>query len=264
MLRFFLQCLERLGACTRQTILIELELILFASTTVRRGLHFIWRNEHNGVIKNALVSQIIFSGIDSFFPTMLLVSIATGISATELILMLQAYGSEKEVVNLLIRFLALKLSPLLTALILISRSGSAVAIDMGNMSINKEIMGLEMLGIDVLVYLGFPRIVGIAISQVTLAVYFSCLSVILGIFFSVLMESSANFKYFSVLIDSITPLELLSFVFKNVLFGLIIGSNACFHGLRVKHSVTEVPKETQQAIIHSLLTIIFFNALFVL
>lgn len=264
MIKLLLQLIDRLGYSVRNTIFTELELVLFASTVLRRGVKYVCQNEHNGAIRNSIVTQIIFSGIDSFLPTMLLVSVATGISAAELILALQAYGSEKEVVNLLIRFVALELSPLLTAIVLICRSGSAVAVDMGNMSINKEIRGLELLGIDVLVYLGFPRVLGIAISQVALAVYFSCVAIVLGIFFSVLLESSSNFKYFFLLIASITPLELLAFLFKNMLFGFIIGSNACFHGLRVKYSVTEVPQETQQAIIHSLVSIFFINVLFVL
>lgn len=264
MISLLLQFIDRLGYSIRSTVLTELELVLFASTVLRRGLIFISQNEHNGVIRNSIVTQIIFSGVDSFLPTMLLVSVAIGISAAELILALQAYGSEKEVVNLLIRFIALELSPLLTAIVLICRSGSAVAVDMGNMCINKEIKGLELLGIDVLVYLGFPRVLGIAISQVALAVYFSCVAIVLGIFFSVLLESSSNFKYFFLLISSITPLELIAFLFKNLLFGFIIGSNACFHGLRVKYSVTEVPQETQQAIIHSLVSIFFINVLFAL
>jgi phospholipid/cholesterol/gamma-HCH transport system permease protein len=225
----------------------------------------LFQHEHNGVIRNSIVTQIIFSGVDSLIPTILLMSVAIGFSVTaQLILTLQAYGSEKEVVNLLIRFVALELSPLLTAIIVISRSGSAVAVDIGNMAINKEIHGLELLGIDALVYVAFPRLLGIAVSQIMLAVYFSSLSIILGIFFSVLLESSSNFKYFFILINSISPLELLAFLFKNMLFGFIIGANACFHGLQVKYSVTEVPQETQQAIIHSLVSVFFINALFVL
>jgi phospholipid/cholesterol/gamma-HCH transport system permease protein len=265
MISLLLKLIDRLGYSARQTFLIELELILFASTTIRRGGRFVFQNEHNGVIRNSIVTQIIFSGVDSLIPTMLLMSIAIGFSVTaQLILTLQTYGSEKEVVNLLIRFVALELSPLLTAIIVICRSGSAVAVDIGNMSINKEIKGLELLGVDVLVYVAFPRLLGIAISQIVLAVYFSSLLIVLGIFFSALLESSANFKYFFILIASITPLELLAFLFKNMLFGIIIGANSCFHGLRVKYSVTEVPQETQQAIIHSLVAIFFINTLFVL
>lgn len=264
MISFLLQVIDRIGHSARQTIMIELELVLFASTALRRGVIFVWQNEHNGVIRNSIVTQIIFSGIDSLIPTMLLVSVAIGFSAAQLILTLQSFGSEKEVVNLLIRFVALELSPLLTAIVVICRSGSAVAVDIGNMSINKEIKGLELLGIDVLVYTAFPRLLGIAVSQVILAVYFSSLAIILGIFFSVLLESSSNFKYFFILISSITPIEVLAFFFKNILFGFVIGSNACFHGLRVQYSVTEVPQETQQAIIHSLISVFLINTLFVL
>ena len=264
MINFFLQLFDRIGYSVVSTVFIELKLILFVSTTFRRGLGFMHNNAHNRVIRDAIVTQIIFSGIDSFIPTLLLVSIATGISTAELILTLQSFGSEKEVINLLIKSLALELGPLLTAIVVICRSGSAVAIDVGNMAINKEIKALELLGIDALIYLAFPRLLGITISQIILAIYFSSLSIVLGVFFSVLLESSSNFKYFSILIASITPVELMAFLIKNLFFGLIIGSNACFHGLNVKYSVTEVPQETQKAIIHSLVSVLVINVLFIL
>jgi phospholipid/cholesterol/gamma-HCH transport system permease protein len=240
-------------------------LLFFMMTAIRRGFIFIIKNEHNGIIKNAIVTQIIFSGIDSLIPTILLMSISIGLSVTaQLIMTLQAYGSEKEVINLMIRFVALELSPLLTAIIIICRSGSAVAVDLGNMSLNKEIKGLELLGIDSLVYVAFPRLVGITISQIVLAVYFSTLSVILGIFFSVLADSTANFKYLFILINSLSPIELVKFAAKNSLFGLIIGANACFHGLKVESSVTEVPQKTQTAIVHCLISMFIVNVLFLL
>jgi phospholipid/cholesterol/gamma-HCH transport system permease protein len=265
MIRLFLQSIDRLGFSTRQTVVIAVELILFTVTTIRRGVNFIYQTEHNGVIKNAVITQIIFSGVDSLIPTILLMSIAIGLSVTaQLIITLQTFGSEKEVVNLVIRFVALELSPLITAIIIISRSGSAVAVDLGNMSIHKEIKGLELLGIDALIYVAFPRLLGIAISQLGLAVYFSTLSIVLGIFFSALLDSSSNFKYFFLLINSISPLELIAFLVKNMIFGIIIGANACFHGLKVQHSVTEVPQETQQAIVHSVISVFLINALFML
>lgn len=265
MTSLLLKFIDRLGYRVRQTLLTELELLLFTSTVIRRGTRFLFQNEHNGVIRNSIVTQIIFSGIDSLIPTLLLMSIAIGFSVTaQLIMTLQIYGSEQELINMLIRFVALELSPLLTGIIVICRTVSAVAVDIGNMSINKEIKGLELLGVDVLVYVAFPRLLGIAISQIILAIYFSSLLIIVGIFFSALLESTANFKYFFILIASITPLELLIFLFKNMLFGFLIGANACFHGLRVNYSVTEVPQETQQAIIHSLVTIFFIDVLFVL
>lgn len=265
MLHFLFTLIDRLGYNIRQGILTEIDLIFFTTTAIRRGIIFISQTEHNGIIKNAIVTQIIFSGIDSLIPTILLMSISIALSVTaQLIITLQAYGSEKEVVNLMIRFVALELSPLLTAIIIICRSGSAVAVDLGNMSLNKELKGLELLGIDILIYVAFPRLIGIAVSQIILAVYFSTLSIILGIFFSVLIDTSANFKYIFILIDSLSPLEVINFIFKNTLFGLIIGANACFHGLQVKYSVTEVPQKTQQAIVHCLISMFIINVLFLL
>ncbi len=265
MISWLLNLTDRLGYTLRSSILTEIELLFFTTTTIRRGLVFMTQTEHNGIIKNAIVTQIIFSGIDSLIPTILLMSISIGLSVTaQLIITLQAYGSEKEVVNLMIRFVALELSPLLTAIIIICRSGSAVAVDLGNMSFNKEIKGLELLGIDILVYVVFPRLIGIALSQIILAIYFSTLSIILGIFFSVLIDTSANFKYLFILTHSLSPLELLNFMIKNSLFGMIIGANACFHGLKVKHSVTEVPQQTQQAIVHCLISMFIINVLFLL
>ena len=265
MIYALLNSIDRLGFAIRNSILTEIELIFFVTTAIRRGFMFINKTEHNGIIKNAIVTQIIFSGVDSLIPTILLMSISIGLSVTaQLIVTLQAYGSEKEVVNLMIRFVALELSPLLTAIIIICRSGSAVAVDLGNMSLNREIKGLELLGIDSLVYIVFPRLMGIAVSQVVLAVYFSTLSIVLGIFFSVLIDTSANFKYLFILINSLMPIEIIKFIIKNFFFGFIIGANACFHGLKVQHSVTEVPQRTQQAIVHCLISMFIINVLFLL
>ena len=259
------QIISMLGHSTRKSIINSLEIIFFVSTALRRGFSYLYKTEHNGVIKNSIVTQIIFSGVDSLIPTILVMSITVAFSITaQLIVVFQAFGSEKELVNLLIRFIALELCPLLTAIIIICRSGSAIAVDLGNMSIHKEIKSLELLGIDIMVYLVFPRLIGVAIAQLTLAIYFSCLSIALGIFFSVLLETPSNFKYFFYLIDSLEPLELIIFLFKNLLFGLVISANACFHGLHVQKSVTEVPQETQQAIVHSLIVIFIINALFIL
>jgi phospholipid/cholesterol/gamma-HCH transport system permease protein len=257
--------LDLLGFRSRHSVIGTLELILFTTTAIRRGFAFIYQHEHNGVIRNSLVKQIVASGINSLIPTLLMISIAVAFSITaQLIVTLQSFGSEKEMVNLLIRFVALELSPLLTAIILICRSGSAIAVELGNMKINQETKSLELLGVDIMVYLVFPRLLGMTISQSSLAVYFSILSLILGIFFSVFLESASNFKYFFILIESLEPLELLAFLVKNLLFGLIIGANACFHGLRVQISVIEVSQETQQAIVNSLLMVFLINMLFIL
>jgi len=259
------QLVDLIGQTTTQFIINVVELVFFIITVLRRGFSFIHKNKQNALIKNAVVREIIFDGIDSLMPTTLVMSIIIGFSIiAQLIMVLQALGSETEVVNILISFVALELCPLITAIVIICRGGSALAIVIGNMSINQEVKGLELLGIDVLVYLAFPSLLSKAISQISLSVYFATLSVALGIFFSAIFDSPSNLKYFAILIDSIEPMELLYFLIKNILFGIIIGANACYHGLHVSQSVTEVPQRTQKAIMHSMLSVFVINALFML
>jgi phospholipid/cholesterol/gamma-HCH transport system permease protein len=260
-----LKTLDALGQSASQFVINGIDFVFFIVTVLRRGVAFIYKNKRNTLIKNAVVREVIFDGIDSLIPTGLILGGVIGFSITaQLIIVLQSLGAETKVVNILISFVALELSPLIAALIIICRGGSALSIVIGNMSINQEVKGLELLGIDVLVYLAFPSVVGKAISQISLSVYFATLSVALGIFFSAIFDSPSNLKFFSILIDSIEPIDLVYFLVKNTLFGLIIGANACYHGLHVSRSVTEVPQRTHKAIMHSMLAVFVINALFML
>ena len=71
-----------------------------------------------------------------------------------------------------------------------------------------------------------------------------------------------HFKYFFILIDAISISELCLFLIKNAICGIAIAAYACYFGLNVKNSVTEVPQATQKAIVKSLIAIFFINAIF--
>ncbi|BCG65956.1 MAG: phospholipid/cholesterol/gamma-HCH transport system permease protein [Methyloprofundus sp.] len=235
----------------------------FTFCVLQRGLLYQHKHPKHNVIKQVTTTQIIFSGIDALFPTLFILSLLISFSVTaQLILFLQNIATEKEVISLLTQFVALQLGPTVTAIVLIARSGSAIAVDLGNMSINNEIKGLRLLGVDPLIYLAYPRLIGLAISQMTLAVYFSVFTMLFGVLFAGLLGSLSNFKYFFILIDAISISELCLFLIKNAICGIAIAAYACYFGLNVKNSVTEVPQATQKAIVKSLIAIFFINAIF--
>jgi phospholipid/cholesterol/gamma-HCH transport system permease protein len=226
-----------------------------------------WKR-HGGVFNRAgrqsVITQIIFSGVDAL-PTITVLSIAIGVSVTaQLIFLLQTFATENEITYVLTRVVALELGSLLTAIIVIGRSGSAIAVDLGNMTLNQEVEGLELLGVDVNNYFVTPRLLGVAFSQLALAIYFASLALLVGITIAALVDNTANFKHLFALANAFEPQELIIFLIKNLLFGLIIGATACFHGLRVGVSVTEVPQETQRAIVNSLILIFLLDGLFAL
>jgi phospholipid/cholesterol/gamma-HCH transport system permease protein len=217
-----------------------------------------------GFNRRAVVGQIIFSGIDAL-PTISIIAVALGLSVcAQFILLLQSVTSDKDLMHILSQTLVLELAPLLTAFILTGRSGSAIAVDLGNMNQRGEIQGLECLGIDTPRYFAFPRIVGLMFSQLCLAIYFSLIIMVVGVVFSAFLSSPANYKYLFILADSIALYDLMLFVVKNALFGLLIGAIACFHGFRVGASVTEVPQQTQIAIVNALVLVFVVDGLMVL
>ena len=225
-----------------------------------------WRGQGigRGFNRRAVVGQVIFSGIDAL-PTISVIAVALGLSVcAQFILLLQSITTASDMIRILNQTLVLELAPLLTAFILTARSGSAITVDLGNMSQRGEIMGLEYLGIETRRYFAFPRIIGLVFAQLCLAVYFSVIIMVVGVIVSAFLSSPANYKYLFILADSITLHDLALFLVKNTLFGLLIGSIACFHGFRVGASVTEVPQQTQTSIVNSLVLVFVIDGVLVL
>jgi phospholipid/cholesterol/gamma-HCH transport system permease protein len=79
-----------------------------------------------------------------------------------------------------------------------------------------------------------------------------------------MLGGSSYLKYLTEIPLAFDPYDLLLFLLKNLFFGLIIGATACFHGLRVELSTTEVPQQTQRAIVNSLTLIFVLDGLFAL
>ena len=251
------------GMVGRQALrlpLYLLDLTLFTLQALRE-----WREQsslRNRATYSSFVSQMIFTGIDAL-PPIFLLSLASGVSITSMLLKnVQVFGSTADIMSILSEVVAMELGCLLTAVILVGRSGSAIAIDLANMKLNREIEGLELLGINVNHFFITPRLLGTSLSQLVLAIFFSSISVVSAIAFNATLYSSSYWKYLGELPLAFDPSDLLLFVVKNLLFGLIIGVTACYHGLRVENSITEIPQQSQRAIVNSLSIIFILDGLF--
>lgn len=223
-----------------------------------------WRIK-NSLLKrgtySSLVSQIIFTGIDAM-PVITVLGLITGFIITfRLISLFDTLGEAENMITILIDLVGLELGPLIAAIILVSRSGSAIAVDMGNMKLHGEIEAFELLGVNINDMLTTPRMIGSAVSQLVLAVYFTIIALAGGIMISAILLSVNYFKYLGDLIHKLSPLILVTFMFKNLMFGLLIGAAACYHGLQVQSSRTEIPQQTQRAIMNSLIIIFLLDAM---
>jgi phospholipid/cholesterol/gamma-HCH transport system permease protein len=163
--------------------------------------------------------------------------------------------------NLLVILVVRELAPLITALVVVARSGTAVASELGNMKVHHEIEALESMGIDPSSYIVFPRLVGGVISVVCLALYF-CVVALLGGFVISQFIYPISFSFY---IDGIAfafgSEDVWLFLVKNLFSGGMIFTIACYQGLLVKQSVTEVPQVTTKAVVNSIMYTVAFNGL---
>ncbi len=222
------------------------------------------RNVFNRAVYSNLVGQLIFTGVDAIAMISFL-AILVGIGVTsQLVYIMQAITGDSELTEILSRLVISELGPLITGVILVGRSCSAIAVDLGNTKVRGEIEPLEYLGINVGDYFVVPRILCMVISQVTLALYFSVIMILCGVFFSAFIYNFSAQESLMELLDTMSINVVMVFMMKNIFFGLGIGTMACFHGLSVENSPTQVPQQMQKAVVRCIVFLFLADGYFLL
>lgn len=204
-------------------------------------------------------SQIYFTGFQAL-PLITVLALASGgVTIMQSSSNLAILGGGSMIGNLMIVIIFREIAPLLTALIVIARSGTAVASEIGGMRVNNEIEALEVMGIDPLSYIVFPRLVGGIISVICLAFYFAMIA-ILGGFVITSLVHDLQFSFYS---DSLAAAfgknDAGEFLIKNCFSGAIIFINSCHQGLLVQNSPHEIPQATTRAVVSSVIYVVLFN-----
>lgn len=167
--------------------------------------------------------------------------------------------------NILVLIILNQLIPLLTAFLVIARSCTAVASELGNMKVNNEIMALESMGISQIQYIVAPRFFAGMISILTLSFYFCFIFLFFMLFFSFfVMDNFDVYSFISSIVDETSVLDIIIFIFKNLIIGGVIFIISSINGLSVSIYSTEVPVATINAVVHSIIFCIFASLFFTL
>lgn len=210
-------------------------------------------------IIGVVLMQIYFTGWQAL-PLISVIGLATGsILILQSLANLTMLGGTQMIGNFLIIMIVREAGPLLIPLVVIARSGTAVASEVGNMRANREIEALESMGINPLSYIVFPRVVGGVISVLCLAFYFNVVALIGGFFATRLLQDMSFAFYTDSLIKGFAQEDVVIFLLKNSFSGMIIFIVSCYQGLSVKRSPHEVPQVTTQAVMKSIIYVVIFN-----
>ena len=168
-----------------------------------------WRHRKDGrkVIFQDVISQIYFTGVQSITLVSIVALLLGGLLIIQSAEYLTSVGEEffGTLVNVII---IRELSSLLTAIVVLLRSGSAVATEMGYMAVLNETKGIEMMGINPVHYLAVPRVIGISISMICLFVCFSIISILGGMLLTWMITNLEMTNLIKELSQSIGAIDL--------------------------------------------------------
>lgn len=220
-----------------------------ATAAIRRARGF-------RVVSSVLVNQVRFTGMNAFVP----VTFASLAIGAMILIQGILYLPPDITVPISVMILVREVAPVLTALILIGRSGTAIAIELGNMKLNHELDALESMGIPLAHVVVLPRVLGMVVSFLALFVYAAIASVVGGYY--VAYAASVAPVTFTVhdLIAAVTVGQVATATLKVVCFGLIIALTSVQHGLAVQFSVREIPIVTTRAVVRSMIVCIVVNS----
>jgi phospholipid/cholesterol/gamma-HCH transport system permease protein len=195
-------------------------------------------------------------------PIVSLISLLVGlIIAFESAQPLAQFGAEIFIADMIGLVMVRELGPLMTAIILAGRSGSAFAAELGTMKVNEELNALETMGLDPLRFLIVQRILAGVLLTPVLTVY----SMLLGVLGGVVVMLSLGFPLVTIyqqLAGQLAISDVLLGVSKGAVFGLIVAGIGCLRGLQTGKGPTAVGESTTRAVVTGILLIIIADAVF--
>ncbi|MDO8466129.1 MAG: ABC transporter permease [Gallionella sp.] len=175
---------------------------------------------------------------------------------------LSRYGANIFVADLVGLSMLREFAPLITAIIIAGRSGSAYAAQIGTMSVTEEIDAMRTLGISPLEMLVLPKIIAMLIALPLLTVFAD----ILGVFGGMLMAQALLDVSFGEFLDrfvkAVSVTAYLVGICKAPMFAFIIAVVGCFQGFRTKGGADSVGLHTTRSVVQSIFLVIVADALF--
>lgn len=172
------------------------------------------------------------------------------------------YGANVYVVNFLGISLLREVTPLLTAVIVAGRSGSAIAAYIGTMKVQEEIDALKTMGVSPMRYLVLPRVIGLIISLPILTMLADVASMLGGMIFAGPLLGVEPGLFIERVQTSVSINNFWVGILKSFFFAGIIGMVSCYCGLQVKSNADSIGTQTTRSVVLSICLIIFIDALF--
>jgi phospholipid/cholesterol/gamma-HCH transport system permease protein len=181
-----------------------------------------------------------------------------------IVYVIEVLGADAELaVKMLLWVVLREVGPMIAAILVIQRSGTAIATELALKEISGEIASLRRMRIDPHDYLVVPRVHALALSLAALTLYVQLIAVGGGMVLSSLIINIPLDEMLTVFFELASPLDLVYSMVKSLMFGGAIAVVACYHGLHPgARSINAVPRAAIAAVTEGLLAVMLINLLF--
>lgn len=202
------------------------------------------------------------TGVDAL-PIVGLISFLLGlIMAFMSSIQLRQFGANIYVASLVSLAMARELGPIMTAIVVAGRSGSAFAAEIGTMKISEEVDALFTMGFDPTRFLVVPRIIASVVVVPLLTLFSDVFAILGGLAVGVFLLDLTPGSYMAQTMKTLDLFDVFWGFFKAAVFAFLIAWIACLRGFRVSGGAAAVGRATTSAVVSSIFLIILFDSIF--
>lgn len=200
-------------------------------------------------------------GVDAL-PIVGLISFLLGlIMAFMSAVQLQQFGANIYVASLVALSMVRELGPIMTAIIVAGRSGSAFAAEIGTMQVSEEVDALTTMGFKPTMFLVLPKVLASMLVVPFLAVFSNLFAIAGGLLIGVTTLSLTPHAYMLQTMSTLTIFDIAWGIFKSALFAIIIATIGCFKGSQVRGGAASVGQATTSAVVSGIFMVILIDSI---
>jgi len=177
-------------------------------------------------------------------------------------LQLQQFGANLYVASLVAIAMVSELGPIMTAIVVAGRSGSAFAAEIGSMKISEEIDALFVMGFDPTLFLAIPRILASVIVVPLLTLFSNIFAIAGGLVVGVFILDLTISSYITQTIKVLTLFEVVWGMSKSIIFAILISWVGCLRGFQTRGGADAVGNAATSAVVSGIFLIILFDSMF--
>jgi phospholipid/cholesterol/gamma-HCH transport system permease protein len=211
-----------------------------------------WRN---------VLERIYFLGVKTVFVVLLTGAFAGMVMALQLFYTLRKFGAESLLGPAVALTLVRELGPVLSALMITGRAGSALTAELGVMRITEQIDALDMMAIHPIHYLVIPNLLAGLVIFPILSWFFDIIGVYGGYLVGVKLLGVAQGTYFGQIYTFLDIRDVLDGFYKSLCFGLLVTWICAYKGYYTGHGAKGVSRATTEAVVMSSVAVLLFDYL---